>query len=264
MELVVFAFGAASACGGLRPDGALAGRALMRLLAELGLSPGAARSLLLRMRHDGWLGSERDGREAWYRLSPAIAAAQVRVERQLRGQRPPWPGYFNAVLYEIPEQARPFRDRLRRTAQFLGYVTLRPGLLISTTDRWPELGALLPDQPAGSQLLKAEVALSAQDSRAVAARRWDLDALASRYRQVTAETQARTSRVSQLEPGAAAFRAFAAATLPVYEVTADDPDLPAELLPADWPGDQLTAALGHSLRAFYPLISDYLTTVTHH
>jgi phenylacetic acid degradation operon negative regulatory protein len=262
MGLVVFAFGAASApFGGQLPGGALAGRPLIHLLAELGLSRGASRSLLLRMRRDGWLNSEREGREARYRLAPAVSSAQARVERQLRGQRPPWEGFFNGVLYEVPEQDRAFRDRLRRTAQLLGYATLRPGLLIATTDRWAELGTLLPSQPAGSQVFKVRIALDPDDSRAVAARLWDLKALSARYRQVIADTRALTARAGQIPPGAEAFRAFAAATLPVYEVTADDPDLPAALLPADWPGDELTSVLGHALRVFYPLISDYLLAV---
>jgi DNA-binding transcriptional regulator PaaX len=60
----------------------------------------------------------------------------------------------------------------------------------------------------------------------------------------------------------AAFRAFAAATLPLYEVSADDPDLPSELLPDDWPGDQLAAAIGRAFRVFVPLMVDYLGTLT--
>jgi DNA-binding transcriptional regulator PaaX len=74
--------------------------------------------------------------------------------------------------------------------------------------------------------------------------------------------KALTASADQFAPGGDAFRAFAATTLPVYEVTADDPDLPAELLPGDWPGDELSRALGQALRAFFPLISDYLRAIT--
>jgi phenylacetic acid degradation operon negative regulatory protein len=260
MGLVLFAFGVAAVpFGGQLPGGRLPGRTLIRLLTDLGLSQSASRSLLLRMRREGWLASERDGREASYRLDPAIWAAQARIENQLRGRRPPWTGVFSGVLYEIPEHARPYRDRLRRTGQLLGYATLRPGLLIATTDRWAELAALLPAQPAGSQVLKIEVGLDDDDSRAVAARSWGLDALAARYRLVLAQTQSLTAQASRQAPGVAAFRTFAAAALPVYDATADDPDLPAELLPPGWPGDELASALGSAMRAFYPLMSGYLT-----
>ncbi|HEV3293325.1 MAG TPA: PaaX family transcriptional regulator C-terminal domain-containing protein [Streptosporangiaceae bacterium] len=263
MSMVYFAFGAAAVpSGGQLPGGQLAGRVLLRLLADLGLSEAAARSLLLRMRRDGWLDSERTGREARYRLAPAILAAQARVEAQLRGHRPEWTGSFNGVLYEIPEDARAYRDRLRRTAHLLGYATLRPGLLVATTDRWAELATLLPAHPAGSQLLQIQLRLGAADSREVAARLWHLDALAARYRAVLARARTLTSKAGQHPPGAAAFRAFAAATLPIYQASVDDPDLPAELLPAGWPGDQLSGALERAFRAFYRPIIGYLTGVT--
>jgi len=55
-----------------------------------------------------------------------------------------------------------------------------------------------------------------------------------------------------------AFTAFVAATLPIFEVSAADPDLPTELLPADWPSAELGAALGKALRVFGPLIGEYV------
>lgn len=44
--------------------------------------------------------------------APAINSAQARIERQLRGERPPWSGFFSGVRYEIPEHTRAFRYRL--------------------------------------------------------------------------------------------------------------------------------------------------------
>jgi phenylacetic acid degradation operon negative regulatory protein len=257
--LVCFAFGAAAApAGGRLPDGQLSGRVLLSLLADLGVSEAAARSLLLRMRQDGWLESVRSGREAKYRLAPAITAAQARIDRQLRGKRPEWTGSFSGILHETPEQARAFRDKLRRTAQLLGYATLRPGLLIATTDRQAELAALLPARPAGSQLLQVQLTLGAAESLAVAARLWHLDDLAARYRSVLAQAHVLTEQAGRHPAGAAAFRAFAAATLPIYQASAADPDLPADLLPSDWPGDELAGALEHAFRSFGPLIGGYL------
>jgi len=262
MGLVCFAFGVAAVpSGGELPNGQLGGRALIRLLADLGLSETASRSLLLRMRREGWLDSERVGREARYRLAPAIYSAQTRIESQLRGQRPEWTGSFSGVLYEVPEHDRAFRDRLRRTAQLLGYAMLHAGLLVATTDRWDELVFLLAARPAGSQVLRTRISLSDDDSRRVAARMWRLDTLALRYRSVLDKSQAEIDQAQRHAPGAAAFRAFAAATLPIYEVSAADPDLPAELLPPGWPGDQLGPTLERAFLAYYPLISDYLAAL---
>ena len=264
MGLVCFAFGAAAApFGGQLPDGQLSGRALIQLLADLGLSEAASRSVLLRMRWEGWLDSERTGREARYRLAPAIYSAQARIESQLRGKRPPWEGYFCGILYEIPEDDRAYRDRLRRTAQLLGYATLRPGLLVATSDRWAELDGLVSDRPSpGSQLLRVQIRLGEADSRTVAARLWRLDELAARYREVLASSQALIEQADRHPAGAAAFRAFADATLPIFDASAADPDLPDELLPDDWPGSGLGEALGQAFRAFYPLIAGYLEALT--
>ena len=261
MGLICFAFGAA----GVPPGDQLAGPLLIRLLADLGLSEAASRSLLLRMRREGLLDSEPAGRQARYRLTPLVQAAQARLERQLRGNRPEWTGTFNGVLFEVPERRRDFRDRLRRTAQLLGYATLRAGLLVATTDRWDELISLLPPPPAGSQLLRTGITLSAQDSSRVAAELWDLEALARRYRAVLAEARERTERAMASPPApAAALTALAAALLPVYEAAADDPDLPGELLPADWPGDQVGVTLGQAHRVFAPLLGEYLALLREH
>ena len=253
MALVYFAFGAAEVAAGQ----ALAGPILLRLLADLGLSESAARSLLLRMRHDGLLNSERDGRTARYRLAHAVHAAQARLERQLRGQRPAWSGSFHGVLYEVPEASRAYRDRLRRNAQLLGYAMLRPGLLIATTDRSDELRSLLPLQPTGCHLLWIQVTLEPDDSRRVAGELWDLDRLAVRYRAVVAEARERIDR-ARSEESDHSFAAFAAATLPLFETAASDPDLPAELLPPDWPGNDVGVAIGAALEVFGPMVGQYL------
>ncbi len=253
--LVCFAYGAAQ----VQLGEPVAGPVLFTLLADLGVSGPAARSLLLRMRREGWLTSQRVGRHSRYRLAPLLFAGQERVERQLRGDRPAWNGSFSGVLYTVPERYRSFRDRLRRSALLLGYATVRPGLLVATSDRYDELLAVLPARPAGSQLLRTRLTFSADDSSRLAADLWDLDGIAAMYRRTLAEFEERIADALQQRPaGAAALRAFAAAALPLYQAGSADPDLPAELLPADWPAVHLSAAISRAFAVFVPLVSDYL------
>jgi phenylacetic acid degradation operon negative regulatory protein len=262
MGLVCFAYGTAQAAAQSEPGTPVAGPVLLRLLSDLGVSGSAARSLLLRMRRDGWLSSQRVGRQARYRLAPIVFAGQERVERQLRGDRPAWNGSFSGVLYTVPERYRSFRDRLRRSALVLGYVTLRPGLLVATTDRYDELVAVLPARPPGGQLLRTRLTFAADDSRRLTAELWDLDGIAALYRRAIAEFDGHAAAAQRRPPvGAAALRAFAAAALPLYEAGSADPDLPAELLPAHWPAPSLSAAIGRAFGVFVPLVSDYLDAV---
>lgn len=213
------------------------------------------------MRREGLLSSQRAGRHARYLLAPAVSAAQARLYRQLNGERPAWAGSFSGVLFTVPERHRSFRDKLRRLAYLLGYAMLQPGLLIAATDRYEELAALLPSQPPGSQVLSARLAFSAADSLGIAAGLWDLRGLADRYRAVIADAGEHVRIAAQQHGDAAALRAFAAATLPMYEAAAADPDLPAELLPAGWPGPEIGAMLGQAFRAFGPPLEEYLATV---
>ena len=259
MSLVCFAFGTARV--GLGEE--LSGKALMHLLGDLGLSASASRSVLLRMRRQGLLHSTPVGREARYRLDPSVEAAQVRLGRQLGGTRSAWDGTFKGILYEVPEEHRDFRDLLRRSANLLGYVILRPGLVIATTDRRRELMTHLPVAPEGVQILWTDLTFSEEDSQRIAAELWDLEAIASYYRAAAQTARKHLASVDKAQlDGQSAFREFAAVALPLYETAAADPDLPAELLPADWPGREVGAAIGEAIQTFWPIMEGYIDGVT--
>ncbi len=55
----------------------------------------------------GWLSSERVGRQALYRLTPVIDVAQARLGRQLQGERPLWSGSFNGCFTRSPSAIEP-------------------------------------------------------------------------------------------------------------------------------------------------------------
>lgn len=255
MGAVLFAFGVARVPTG----GSLPGPLLMALLADLGLSGSAARSGILRMRHEGLLTSQRAGRQARYQLAPAVYSIEGRLERQLQGQRPAWNGTFAGLLYEVPEAHRAYRDRLRRAALLAGYGILRPGLLIAPKDRSAELSGALDGPPPGAQVLKIRLGLSADDGRRVAAGVWRLDALAQRYRAVIAAANAMSETLAASPPvGREALVAMSNTLQPVYDAASSDPDLPAELLPPDWPGNQIGLVVGSTLRALAPAVGNYL------
>jgi DNA-binding transcriptional regulator PaaX len=106
-------------------------------------------------------------------------------------------------------------------------------VLVATTDRYDELVAVLPAPPAGSQLLRTKLTFSADDSRRLAAELWDLDGIAALYRQAIASLMVASSRHSSNR--LRERRRCGHSRRPCFRCIVPDPDLPAELLPADWP-----------------------------
>ncbi|GLZ52002.1 PaaX family transcriptional regulator C-terminal domain-containing protein [Actinomycetospora sp. NBRC 106378] len=259
----------------------LPGPALVALLGDLGLRPDAARRALARMREAGQLTTTRRGRRVDHHLAGAFGASVLRL-RDDRGTPPRWDGAFHTLLHHVPESARPYRDRFRRAAVLVGYGPWQPGVLISPVDRSaglrdvladvpPEasvvLGRLVPDDGWGGSVgsvgsvgdgaLLAPGGSGGTSSTTVAAamarRAWALD-------DVAADLRAHHARLLDVldrpvpDDGAAALKRLSDATGPVYVDLLRDPGLPVELLPADWPGADLRAALGRVAVAYLPTV----------
>jgi phenylacetic acid degradation operon negative regulatory protein len=229
----------------------LPGPVLHRLLIDVGLTAPAARALVNRMRTDGQIASTRNGRTSSYRLAGQFAEAFRRV-RDARGRKPvPWHGSFHALLYQVPEPDRPFRDLLRRTALFSGYGLLQPGVLIALTDRSPALAELIARRPDGTRLYLTSLAMSVPDAAAAAYEAWDLAAVDKLYRSYIATlTDALGTLPDSPPPTSASLHTFARlAQMPLSD-SLRDPELPAELLPPGWPGvrlRELTGEVNHRL-----------------
>jgi len=255
-SVVLFALGVAR----VDPGEGLPASVLVDLLEALGLSPAAARAAILRARRKGWLISRRQGRRVAYTLSPAMAAAEERRRAWVPGSR--WDHTFHVVLHEIPERHRSVRDALRRSALLAGYGVLHSGLLVAPTDRRDELGLDVSGLPEGCRVLFGELRLAERDARDVASRAWDLEALAGRYRRLARALRAAATSAARRPPsGRRALVRFAAVARPFYDAIRDDPGLPDELLPAGWPGPELSAGFAEVMRCFAQPLDQYLRTV---
>jgi phenylacetic acid degradation operon negative regulatory protein len=238
---VFFALGLTAAVD----DGAANAGLVLAVADELGLPPTACRAAILRLRRDGQLQSTRLGRSARYRASPALAGAQRRWTEHFRDGPAPWDGTFSGLLYDFPERDRGQRDSFRRAARLVGYGLLRPGLLICADDRWPQLADTYAPARYAGRILELDLRLDPQDARRIARQLWDLDQLAGRYRRIALHTRDLLAASGDRADGdrPSAITQLYLATQPIYDAIADDPALPAELLPANWPAHELGAAL---------------------
>ncbi|MCD2195958.1 hypothetical protein LQ327_21545 [Actinomycetospora endophytica] len=145
---------------GMSGGPSLPGPALVALLGDLGLAAPAARRALGRMREQGQLTTTPRGRQVDHHLAGAFRASVERL-RDDRGEAPAWDGSFHTLMHQVPESARPYRDRLRRVAVLVGYAPWQPGVLISPADRSAGLADVLADAPAGASVVLGRLTVDA-------------------------------------------------------------------------------------------------------
>jgi phenylacetic acid degradation operon negative regulatory protein len=214
--------------------------ALVRLVAPLQISAPAVRTAVSRMAGQGWLEPVKLPGGAGYRLTPrAVQRLKQAAERIYRRDTPLWDGRWHVVVVERVVQ-RAARERLRSALSYLGYAALGGSTWISPRAS-AELDALL-----AAEALRGDFFHAAYDGdpRVLAARVWDIDGLAAGYQEWLASAR----EIVRTPRGAGDEAVFAMRSELVHEwrkFLFVDPGLPAELLPARWPGKE-AAELFHA------------------
>jgi phenylacetic acid degradation operon negative regulatory protein len=239
----------------------LPGPALVRLLVDLGMTQGAARTLLTRMQQNGQISAQRHGRPSRYRLAGQFLEAFRRIrDDHSAAQAAGWDGSFHAVLYQVPERERAFRDRLRRMATFAGYGILQQGVLVCPTDRRAALAEILAEQPTDSVVHFARLELDRTAAAQVAYQAWDLGPLAAHYREQAALLRAALPSKPP-PPDATTLHRHAERISPVLVDLLRAPALPPDLFPPGWPLPELRAALTQTQALYVPPSRAYVQGV---
>ncbi|TQN42281.1 PaaX family transcriptional regulator [Blastococcus colisei] len=217
--------------------GAARTQVLVDLLEVFGVGEPTARIVLARMRKEGWFDTHREGRQVVHTLSDKawrlLDEGRTRIFE--RGHQP-WDGQWRMVIYAVSEQDRAERERLRRTLSWLGFGPLATATWISPHEALDDVERALSGTSARLDLLTCRSRDRATDLDMVD-RAWDLKTLGRDYQDLVARLEALppvAELVAMSGPDALRRR---------IELVADyrhfpfrDPDLPADLLPADWPG----------------------------
>jgi phenylacetic acid degradation operon negative regulatory protein len=237
----------------------LPGVVLNRLLVDLGMSASAAKAMLARMRNRGQLATRRNGRSAEYRMIGAFERGFQRIGAGVDAGTLAWTGWFHAVLYQVPEADRFFRDLLRRNALLVGYGQLHQGVLIATADHIDALALTLARRPESATVYSAQLRLGLDDARSAAARAWALADVARVLSAHCAELAAALADTPNvLEPTATTLRRYAEIVNPPLIDTLLAPSLPPELLPERWPMGQLHELIGAVHQIYYPPVATYV------
>lgn len=216
--------------------------ALIRLLEPVGIAAPAVRTAISRMAAQGWLEPIRVDAAPGYRATRrAVERLTEAASRIYRSEPEPWDGRWRLVFVGLPGQ-RSARQRLREELHYLGYAEHAPGVWVCPFDR-PEVDQVVTR--AGGTV-RHGLALTLEPDPVGA---WNLSALATAYAAWPALAESLLDAGGEAGgalggavDGAARDEdeaAFAARFRLVHEwrkFLFDDPGLPAELLPRDWPG----------------------------
>ena len=227
--------------------------AIVRLMDAVGIAPSATRTAVSRMTREGWLATqERDGVRGYAATDRATRRLRRTSERIYAPGPAPWDGRWDVVVPDrVPDRAR--RARIAAGLGFLGYARLAPDTWIAPR-RSPELAEVL----AGAGwigLTEAGVA----DPAALAARLWRLPDLADAHAGFTRWAEARMAQAGADPDDRAAYAVRARIVHERRKFLFTDPDLPAEVLPAGWPGQTATAAFLRHTATLAPGATRFVT-----
>jgi phenylacetic acid degradation operon negative regulatory protein len=212
--------------------------ALVAWLSEFDVNEAGARAAIARLAKRGNLDVVREGRYTSYRVADRLVELLPygSLHTQSFGySRTGWNGEWTMVAISIADDTRRVRMQLRSALELLGYAALYDGVWVSPYPPNDRLQATLNSYAEVSCTVLVG-AVDTGEGRVSPSSAWDLVPLRALYERFIATfapvaMRMRSGTMSDRDALVAriqvAYRWFVIATV--------DPNLPAELLPSDWP-----------------------------
>lgn len=216
--------------------------ALVDVLGEFGISPASARSALSRLARRGILSLHRDGRSTAYSVREEfLQAGAERAMRNLRlgadGHSRTWDGRCVIVTAGPMDDDHEGRQALAAYLRSAGFAALQGGTWASVSADEAEVRARLVEHGLPG-VLAFSAHLFYPDDRRAGSRiiQWPIDGLVASYRAFIDEFESYCQPVvNGLLPPREALVVRTRMMDSWRSIVREDPDLPDELLPADWP-----------------------------
>ncbi len=221
---------------------------LIAVMRHLGLGEHLVRTACNRLAHDGWLQSRRLGRRSYYHFSDYGARQYRRAARRIYApEKPVWDGCWTLVMTGNLPASR--RAELAQRLGWLGFgragadTLVRAGFNEDYRAITSELGVNVPVFRAESGSLgPAETELCRQAFQVDALKR-AFDQFVRRY----------SPLADELAPAPeTAFQLRLSLLHDYRRIVLTDPELPADLLPEDWPGDRARTLAARLYRRWLP------------
>ncbi len=220
---------------------------LIELVTPLGINERLLRTSVFRLVAQDWLQSERHGRRSLYRLSAqGLALTHQASSRIYHGSPADWEGNWTLVILpRFGNSSLDKRGELRRQLVWAGFGVIAPGVFALPRDNAAAARKVLTQLKLSDHAL----VLDAQDQnerepeatqglriQALISQCWDMAGVARQYENfISVFAPMLKALDGTLQP----HEAFAVRALTLHEwrrIVLHDPQLPTQMLPADWPG----------------------------
>lgn len=237
---------------------------LIEALSPFGISERLVRTSVYRLVQDGWLQSVRVGRRSYYSLTDEGRQRFDQATHKIYGEPvTEWGHTWHVVL--LSGLNAPTRELVRKELGWLGFGTLSPSVLAHPVPNRADLDTTLGRLGVADDV----VVLSARTIRNEAAMRglvqasWNLADIDRRYAEFVARFRSLIAAGGK-SAEVSAQTAFLVRTLLIQEyrkVLLRDPQLPAELLPADWRGAAAYQLCRNLYLSVYRPADEYLSGI---
>jgi phenylacetic acid degradation operon negative regulatory protein len=210
--------------------------ALVAVAGEFGVSEVGARAAVSRLARRGLLESSRRGRRTYYGLTPRAREVLDEGGQHIMafGLQPlPWDGGWTVAAFTLPEEQRDLRHVVRTRLRWLGFAPLYDGVWVSPRATPDDTENVLTELDVNGATVFRSTGVIRGRSPIEA---WDLGDLRTAYEDFITECEPLMSRIRQGSVGASEALLARTGVSDTWRVFPGlDPELPAELLPADWP-----------------------------
>ncbi|HXH03593.1 MAG TPA: phenylacetic acid degradation operon negative regulatory protein PaaX [Candidatus Competibacteraceae bacterium] len=217
---------------------------LIRLLEPFGLNGRLVRTSVFRLSKESWLTSEQVGRRSYYSLTSAGRRRFESAYRRIYAvPQSHWDGQWCLVFAALPGLDGEQREQIRRELSWQGFGMIAPGVLAhpgrDTGEVMDTLQALEVQDKVVVMTARSEERFAGHPLQEWVGSCWNLQQLSQDYRQFLERYRPLWRSLNAAEGALDPEPCFLVRTLLIHDyrrVLLRDPQLPDELLPADWAG----------------------------
>ncbi len=215
---------------------ALPGTWFVAVLGRFGVRESAIRQTLYRLQNQRVLKGRTLGRRKLYSLTAAGRVPLDAGTRKIFGRmEDEWDGDWTIIHFHLGEELRFERNRLRDVLSAEGFRSPGPGLYVHPRDRAETVLRTARHLGVSHGLWSFRGRWVDQKRPRHPTKLWDLAKLRTRYRRFISSMESMVA-APVLDDPQTAFGLRLAVVREYLSVAWDDPELPPDLLPADWPG----------------------------